>query len=232
MSLGVGVFHGDEASTSVVNALKCGMSFVDNAMMQGNHEAVGEGLKRSGLKRDQFQVSNKVGYYPANSEGLIHPWATESTKGNETEDIDKCLKALGVDYIDYMYIHNPITTPEEFRSGWTPHMFQWANSIGKEWAVKPLTTIDGDDVRELLSEARCKRHRDSGINYEQALEVRMNSWRALEKAQKAGKVKMIGVSNYPAAILRELATYAEIMPALHQIEFHPKCQMPETYKLC
>lgn len=142
------------------------------------------------------------------------------------------MKQLGVDYIDYLYVHTPITTPEEFRSGWTPHMFQWANSIGKPWAVQPLKTIDGDDVRELLSESRCKRHRDSGINFEQALEVRVNTWRALEKAKREGKVKMIGVSNYPAPLLKELSTYAEIMPALHQFEFHPKCQQPETFALC
>ena len=61
-------------------------------------------------------------------------------------------------------------------------MFDWAKSIGKEWAVSPHKTIDGEDVRELMCEARLQRHRDKGIDYDQALEVRINAWRALEKA--------------------------------------------------
>ena len=33
-----------------------------------------------------------------------------------------------------------------------------------------------------MCEARLQRHRDKGIDYDQALEARINSWRALEKA--------------------------------------------------
>ena len=80
-------------------------------------------------------------------------------------------------------------------------MFQWAQEQGKEWAVGPAKTIDGDDLRELVCEARLQRHRDEGIDYEQALEVRMKSWEALEKAKKEGKARMIGVSNFPAPLL-------------------------------
>ena len=54
MGLGVGTYHGEEASQSVVTGLKNGFRLIDNAMMQGNQEAVGAGLKRSGLPRDQF----------------------------------------------------------------------------------------------------------------------------------------------------------------------------------
>ena len=60
----------------------------------------------------------------------------------------------------------------------------------------------------------------------------MKTWQALEKAKKEGKAKLIGISNYTAPIIKELATYAEIMPALLQIEFHPKRQRPEEIKLC
>ena len=48
--------------------------------------------------------------------------------------------------------------------------------------MSPHKTIDGEDVRELMSEARLQRHRDKGIDYDQALEVRVKTWRALEKA--------------------------------------------------
>ena len=54
-----------------------------------------------------------------------------------------------------------------------------------------------------------------GINYEEIYEIRAKSWQALEAAQKAGKVKMIGVSNYPANVLEEMTTYASVMPAVN-----------------
>ena len=54
MSLGVGTYHGEDCANSVVAGLKNGFTFIDNALMQGNQEAVGVGLKRSGLPRDAF----------------------------------------------------------------------------------------------------------------------------------------------------------------------------------
>ena len=45
----------------------------------------------------------------------------------------------------------------------------------------------------------------------------MKSWAALEKAQRDGKAKFIGVSNYPAELLLEMAEYAEVMPAVNQV---------------
>ena len=52
-----------------------------------------------------------------------------------------------------------------------------------------------------------------GINYDEIYEIRAKSWEALEKAHKAGKARMIGVSNYPANVLEEMQSYASIMPA-------------------
>ena len=58
------------------------------------------------------------------------------------------------------------------------------------------------------------------------------SWSCLERAYKEGKAKMIGVSNYPAELLEEMKTYAEIMPEVNQIEYHPRLASPETYTKC
>jgi diketogulonate reductase-like aldo/keto reductase len=37
----------------------------------------------------------------------------------------------------------------------------------------------------------------------------------MEKALREGKAKMIGVSNYPAPLLEEMQSYAEVMPAVN-----------------
>ena len=42
----------------------------------------------------------------------------------------------------------------------------------------------------------------------------------------------MGVSNYPAELLEEMKTYAEIMPAVNQIEYHPRLVSPETHTKC
>ncbi|GLB47369.1 oxidoreductase [Philodulcilactobacillus myokoensis] len=48
-----------------------------------------------------------------------------------------------------------------------------------------------------------------------------NTWRALEDAKKAGKIKSIGVSNYHRTHLELLKTQAKEMPVVNQIENHP-----------
>jgi diketogulonate reductase-like aldo/keto reductase len=48
------------------------------------------------------------------------------------------------------------------------------------------------------------------------------TWRVLEEELAAGRCRAIGVSNYTAAHLDELATYARVMPAVNQVEMHPR----------
>jgi diketogulonate reductase-like aldo/keto reductase len=52
----------------------------------------------------------------------------------------------------------------------------------------------------------------------------------MEKALKDGKTKYIGVSNYPAELLHEMQEYAEIMPAVNELEFHPRFAAPSALK--
>ena len=42
---------------------------------------------------------------------------------------------------------------------------------------------------------------------------------------------MIGVSNYPAELLEEMKQYAEIMPAVNQVEFHHRLQQSELRRV-
>lgn len=51
-----------------------------------------------------------------------------------------------------------------------------------------------------------------------------DTWKAMEKLVKKGKVKAIGVSNFTGALLFDLIRGAEIPPAVLQIEHHPYLQ--------
>ena len=48
------------------------------------------------------------------------------------------------------------------------------------------------------------------------------AWRALETLYREGKVRAIGVSNFQPHHLDELLKDADIIPAINQVEFHPK----------
>lgn len=47
------------------------------------------------------------------------------------------------------------------------------------------------------------------------------AYKMLEKAYKAGKIRAIGISNFPADKIREIVQKCEIVPALIQVECHP-----------
>lgn len=63
-------------------------------------------------------------------------------------------------------------------------------------------------------------------------EKRLDSWRALETAQKLGKVRSIGVSNFGASHLESLLEKARVVPAVNQVEVHPFCQREALVELC
>lgn len=58
------------------------------------------------------------------------------------------------------------------------------------------------------------------------------TWKALEKLYKEGYIRAIGVSNFTTNHLKELIENAEIMPAVNQIEFHPRLVQKELMVYC
>jgi 2,5-diketo-D-gluconate reductase A len=56
------------------------------------------------------------------------------------------------------------------------------------------------------------------------------SWRAMEEALKAGKVRAIGVSNFQPDRLMDMIVHNEVVPAVNQIEVNPFLQQEESVK--
>ena len=59
-----------------------------------------------------------------------------------------------------------------------------------------------------------------------------NTWKAMEKLRKDGKIKSIGVSNFSIADLELLRTVSDVVPAVNQVEFHPLFNHPELKTYC
>ena len=91
--IGIGTFtlSPAEAENSVCEALKMGYTLIDTANAYVNERAVGRGIKKSGVKREDIFLSTKL-------------WPSEYENPNA---VDETLERLGVDYVDLLYIHQP-----------------------------------------------------------------------------------------------------------------------------
>ena len=58
------------------------------------------------------------------------------------------------------------------------------------------------------------------------------TWGAMEQLVAAGLVRNIGVCNYNCALLRDLLSYAEIRPAVLQVELHPYLGQEKLVRFC
>lgn len=94
--LGLGTWFIDDAKVAdvVCQAIKMGYRHIDTAEAYGNERGVGEGIRKSGIKREDVFLQTK-----------LH---AEVKSYNEAKaEIEKSFDKLGVDYIDLMIIHAP-----------------------------------------------------------------------------------------------------------------------------
>lgn len=59
------------------------------------------------------------------------------------------------------------------------------------------------------------------IHWPGAAGLRKETWLALERLQAEGLSRAIGVSNFTVGHLEEMLGYAQVLPAVNQVEFHP-----------
>lgn len=67
---------------------------------------------------------------------------------------------------------------------------------------------------------------------EKSKELRLETWKALEKLYSDGKCRAIGVSNYMPRHLQEIIDAGMTIPAVNQCEFHPYYNNKELLDFC
>lgn len=87
--------EGNVSKNAVLTALKKGYRHIDTAHAYGNERSVGAAVKESGVPRDSIWITSKL-------------WPNEYGEGKTLPAIDRMLKRLGVDYIDLVYLHQPV----------------------------------------------------------------------------------------------------------------------------
>ncbi|HEO8420315.1 aldo/keto reductase [Niallia sp. FSL W8-0635] len=60
----------------------------------------------------------------------------------------------------------------------------------------------------------------------------VETWKALEKLYKDGRVRAIGVSNFKVHHLEEVIAKGEIVPMVNQVEYHPRFNQRELHDFC
>lgn len=60
----------------------------------------------------------------------------------------------------------------------------------------------------------------------------IETWKELEALYAEGKIRAIGVSNFPIQQLEELLAEAKVVPAINQIELHPRFPQNELRDFC
>lgn len=66
----------------------------------------------------------------------------------------------------------------------------------------------------------------------EVIEYRHAAWKALEKFQKNGIIRSIGVSNFMIKHLEALKNVTNVLPALNQVEYHPRLHEDSLVKYC
>jgi 2,5-diketo-D-gluconate reductase A len=105
--LGLGVYKVEdrEARDIVSFALEHGYRLVDTAAMYENEGGVGEGLKRSGVPREELFVTTKF-------------WMDDLGYEKTLAAAKKSLERLGLDYLDLYMIHWPAPERGLFTESW------------------------------------------------------------------------------------------------------------------
>jgi len=95
--LGSGVFQitdPAECERSVVDAIQAGYSHIDTAASYQNEEAVGRGIKQSGVAREKLFITTKLWIQGNGYEGTLKAF-------------ERSLKRLQLDHLDLYLIHQP-----------------------------------------------------------------------------------------------------------------------------
>ena len=102
---GIGTFNvpGDTvAADAVTFALKNGYRHIDTAHAYRVERGVGQAIKDSGVPREEIWVTSKL-------------WPSEYGEEESAVAIDRMLDRLGLDYIDLLYVHQPMG---DWRGAW------------------------------------------------------------------------------------------------------------------
>ncbi|WP_145048948.1 aldo/keto reductase [Paenibacillus xylanexedens] len=149
LGLGTWLLTDEQAQQAVNDAISIGYRHIDTAQAYNNETGVGEGIRASGVAREELFITTKI-------------IAEAKTYDEAMQSIDESLAKMGLDYLDLMIIHSPQPWKEfreqkryfdENRDVW--RALEDAYQAGKVKAIG-LSNFLQDDIENILASCKIK----------------------------------------------------------------------------
>lgn len=120
LGLGTWPMNDAEVADAVVAAAGLGYRHIDTATRYGNEAGVGEGVRRSGIPREEFFVTTKLdGEFQGDDKAI--------------GGLDAALERMGFDYVDLLLMHWPLPGRGQYVSTW--RTFEKLHADGRARAI-------------------------------------------------------------------------------------------------
>lgn len=131
LGLGTWRMYDSEAAASVCEALKMGYRLIDTAAIYKNESGVGQGLKSSGVSREDVFITTKV-------------WNDQ--QGQAAAALRTSLDKLRLDYVDLLLIHWPAPRQNRFIEAWRGLVELRASGLARSIGVSNFNTDHLDAI--------------------------------------------------------------------------------------
>ena len=116
IGLGTWPLKDHDAPAVMVTAIEAGYRHIDTAFRYGNQIGVGQGIRDSGIAREELFITSKLdGEFQGDDKAVA--------------GLDACLRQLGMEYVDLLLIHWPMPARNQFISTW--QTFERLQASGK-----------------------------------------------------------------------------------------------------
>jgi diketogulonate reductase-like aldo/keto reductase len=136
IGLGTYSLNGTAGADAVAGALRMGYRLLDTALGYGNEDAVGEGVRRSGIPRDEIVVTSKV---PDDDHGY----------GRTRDSVRRTLDNLALERVDLQLIHWPAPERDLYVETWRALIELKAEGLIRSIGV---SNFDRSQMQRLIDE--------------------------------------------------------------------------------
>jgi 2,5-diketo-D-gluconate reductase A len=137
IGLGTSPLNDEEVAPLVVAAIEAGYRHIDTAHKYNNERGVGQGIRDSGIGREDLFVTTKLdGPFQGDDRAI--------------GGLDESLRRLGLDYVDLLLIHWPLPQRNEYVSTWKT--FEKLVAAGKARSIG-LSNFKPAHIERLLAES-------------------------------------------------------------------------------
>lgn len=137
IGFGTSPLNDRQVAPAVIAAIEAGYRHIDTAHKYNNERGVGQGIRDSGIPREELFITTKLdGPFQGNDRAI--------------GGLEESLRRLGMDYVDLLLIHWPLPQRDQYVSTWKT--FEKLLAAGKTRSIG-LSNFKPAHIERLLAEA-------------------------------------------------------------------------------